>query len=61
MPMKKLKAIRLAHGLTQEALAKRMRRTQEHVAQLEAGRDPRLSTVRRVAKALGVPISALVD
>ena len=60
---KKLKAIRTERGLTQVALAKKMQRTQEYIAQLETGKEtnPTLATLRRIGKALGVPVGELVD
>ncbi len=49
-------------GWSQAALAVRLGVTREYVARLEAGRhDPPLSTVERLAKILGVKVSALVD
>lgn len=50
-----LKQLRLSRGFSQEQLAKMMRSTQAQVAKLEAGRpDVRLSTVAKIAAALGV-------
>ncbi len=58
--------LRVARGLTQEQLAERMGAKPTIVARLETGKCmPRLSTLERVAKALGgkvvVSISVLED
>ena len=57
-----LKALREARGLTQTDLARKAKVTQAYIALLEAGRkkNPSLATLRRIAKALGVPMMALV-
>ena len=58
----RLKRERMRKGWSQAALAVRLGVTREYVARLEAGRhDPPLSTVERLAKILGVKVSALVD
>lgn len=59
----KLKTLRTARGLTQVELAKKMRLTQAHIAQLENGvkDNPTLDTLRRLSKALRCSISELVD
>ena len=58
----KLKKLRESRRLTQGALAKRAGISREYVARLEMGRhDPHLSRLRKLAKALGVKVSALVD
>jgi transcriptional regulator with XRE-family HTH domain len=45
--------LRLAKGLTQEELAKRLHTKQESIARLESGRSlPSLNTVKKVAKVL---------
>ena len=50
-----LKQLRLSRGLSKEQVAKLMGSTQAQVAKLEAGRpDVRMSTVKKVAAALGV-------
>jgi transcriptional regulator with XRE-family HTH domain len=59
--MLNLKRIRLALGLTQAELAQRARVTKQYVTMLERGqRDPSLSVLRKLAKALDVPLSMLV-
>ena len=57
-----LKALREGKGLTQMGLAKRAKVTQAYIAQLEAGvkRNPSLATLRRIARALGVPVERLL-
>jgi transcriptional regulator with XRE-family HTH domain len=58
-----LKAIRTARGLTQIELAKKMRMKQAYIAKLETGKEPNptLDTLRRLAKALRVPVAELVE
>lgn len=57
-----LKRYRKARGLTQEALARKVGFSLPYIGRLEIGQhDPPLSTVERLAKALGVKPSALVD
>lgn len=49
-----LVGLRLFKGLTQSAIAERMQISQSAVARIESGeRDPRLSTLRRYAMAVG--------
>lgn len=57
-----LKALRQTKGMTQEQLAKRAKMTQAYVAMLEAGvkKNPSLATLKRIAKALGVPVEELL-
>ena len=60
--VKKLKALRAQQGLSQRALAKRSKITNVTIARIETGvYDPRLSTLRRLAKALKVKVGDLVD
>jgi DNA-binding XRE family transcriptional regulator len=48
---------RLKHGWSQAELAKRAETSQSYIARLEQGKiDPQMSTVRKIAAALGVPI-----
>jgi transcriptional regulator with XRE-family HTH domain len=57
----KLRAAREAAGLTQEQLASRARCTQPTISALERGHyEPSLPVLRRLAQALGVPVSALI-
>jgi transcriptional regulator with XRE-family HTH domain len=58
----KLKRVREAKGLSQATLAQRARITREYVNKLEAGRyDPTVGVLQRLAKALGVPVTALLE
>jgi predicted transcriptional regulator len=58
----KLKKLRESRGLTQEALAQKAQISRAYLARLEMGRhDPHLSRLRKLAKALCVKISELVD
>ena len=57
----RLKKLRTAHGMSQEALAKQTNITREYVNKLEAGRyDPTVSVVQRLAKALRVSVGELL-
>ena len=56
-----LRAAREEAGLSQEALAERAGMHRNAVALLETGkRDPRVSTVAKLAKALGIPAGELL-
>ncbi len=59
----RLRELRVAKGLTQEELADRAGLHRVHVTQLEGGRyqSPRLDTLGRLAKALGVSLGRLLD
>jgi transcriptional regulator with XRE-family HTH domain len=58
----KLKALREEKRLSQATLAKKAKITREYVNRLEAGRyDPTVGVLQRLAKALGVPVTALLD
>jgi transcriptional regulator with XRE-family HTH domain len=58
----RLKKLREARALTQEALAKRAGISRAYLARLEMGRhDPPLSRLRKLAKALGVPAAELLE
>jgi transcriptional regulator with XRE-family HTH domain len=58
----KLKRMREANGLSQADLARRAKITREYVNKLEAGRyDPTVGVIQRLAKALGVPVTALLE
>jgi DNA-binding XRE family transcriptional regulator len=57
-----LAALRLQHGWSQAELARRVGTSQSYIGRLETGGiDPQLSTIRKIATALGVPVTALVD
>lgn len=57
-----LQKLRKAKGLTQAELAKKAKVTQAYVAMLERGvkKNPSLAILRRLAKALGVPVAELL-
>jgi transcriptional regulator with XRE-family HTH domain len=62
MPIKdKVKELRTAAGLTQQALAEKARLSISAVVHIEAGRipDPRISTLRKLAQALEVSLDEL--
>lgn len=57
-----LAALRLQHGWSQAELARQMGTSQSYIGRLEKGGiDPQLSTVRKIAQVLGVPVTTLVD
>jgi transcriptional regulator with XRE-family HTH domain len=57
----KLKAIRERRKLTQEQLAEKAGISRPYLARLEtAKQDPTLSTIEKLAKALGVKVADLV-
>jgi len=57
-----LKTRREEKGLTQTDLAKRARLSQAYVASIEVGtrKNPSLAILKRLAKALGVPVTELL-
>jgi transcriptional regulator with XRE-family HTH domain len=58
----RLKKLRTARGMSQDALAEKANITREYVNKLEAGRyDPTVSVVQRLAKALKVSVAELVE
>jgi transcriptional regulator with XRE-family HTH domain len=58
----KLKKLRESKGLTQAELAERAGISREYLARLELGQhDPHLSRLRKLAQALRVKVSELVD
>jgi transcriptional regulator with XRE-family HTH domain len=58
----KLKALRERRGLTQATLAKRAGVSPGYIARLETLRhDPKLSTLVKISKALGVPVTELLE
>jgi mRNA interferase RelE/StbE len=57
-----LAALRLRRGWSQRTLAENSGLRQPHIARLESGRnDPSLATMRRLAQALGVTLSEMVE
>ncbi len=60
--VKRLKDLRAKRGLTQERLAKRADISRAYLARLEIGRhDPPLSTLVRLARALNVKVTELLE
>lgn len=59
----KLRRLRRRRKLSQEALAQRLGVKREYVARIELGaiKSPRIETRRRLANALGVPITELLE
>jgi transcriptional regulator with XRE-family HTH domain len=57
-----LTTLRTAKGWTQEQLGKRARVSRGYLADLEAGhrKNPSVAVLRRLAKALGVPVTELL-
>lgn len=54
--------LRKHRGLTQEQLAKAVGVRQPRIAEVERGdANPRLDTLAKLARALGVPVAALLD
>jgi transcriptional regulator with XRE-family HTH domain len=58
-----LKMLRGEKGLTQDTVAKRAKVTKPYLSQLETGKrkNPSLPVLKRLAKALGVPVTALLE
>jgi transcriptional regulator with XRE-family HTH domain len=57
-----IKRLRKRRGLTQQGLAVRAGLTLGYIARLEIGmHDPRLGTLRKIAKALDVPVGKLLE
>jgi transcriptional regulator with XRE-family HTH domain len=57
-----LRTMRVEKGYSQIALAKRAKVTNVYLSQLENGKkkNPSLAVLRRLAKALGVPVTELL-
>ena len=58
-----LARLRESKGLTKRELARRAKVTEAYVSQLESGarRNPSLPVLKRLAKALGVPVTELLS
>lgn len=58
-----LKTLREGKGLTQAQLAKKARLTEAYVSMLETGKrkTPSLAALQQLAKALGVPVTELLE
>lgn len=59
---KVLKALREQKGLSQHALAKKVGVTGAYITMLETGarKNPTVDTLKKIAKALGVPVTDLL-
>lgn len=58
----RLRQIRARRGMTQETLAKKAGVSRAYLSRLEMGRhDPPLSRLRKLANALGVPVTELLN
>ena len=58
----RLKKTREVQKLTQAVVAKRARITRQYLYKLETGKaDPTVPVLQRLAKALGVPVTALLE
>jgi len=58
----KLKTLRETKGMSQAVLAKKAGITREYVNKLEAGRyDPTVGVLQRLARALGVKVTELLE
>lgn len=55
-----LRTIRTQKGLTQEQLSRLAGISQSYISQIERGKVPSLRVAKRIAKALGVPVSTLL-
>ena len=59
---KRLKWIRVERGLSQQALATKAKISRGYLARLEAAeQDPTLGVLERLAKALDVPVTKLLE
>ena len=58
-----LRQLRAAQKMTQEELAKRAKITRSHLSLLEADhrKNPSLNVLKRLARALGVPVTELLE
>lgn len=65
MPPKRLAVVlvKLRGKMTEEELAKRAKVSRGYLADLEAGhrKNPSVAVLKRLAKALGVPVTALLE
>jgi len=58
----RIRKLREARNVSQVDLARRAKVTREHLNRLEAGRyDPSVGTLQRIAKALGVSVTELLE
>lgn len=58
----KIRTIRLKKGISQKQLAKLLNTSQQNLAQYESGkRNPKIETLHKIAHALDVPVTELVE
>ena len=59
---RRIRALRVDRELSQAAVAKRAKITREYVNKIEAGHyDPTVGVLQRIAKALDVPVTELLE
>jgi transcriptional regulator with XRE-family HTH domain len=59
---RRLKRLRETQGLSQYALARKAKVSRDYLRTLEQGEsDPTVGMLRKLAKALGVPVTALLE
>ncbi len=59
---KTLKRLRIGRSLSEQALATKAKISRGYLARLEAAeQNPSLGVLKRLAKALGVPVTALLE
>jgi transcriptional regulator with XRE-family HTH domain len=58
-----VRRLRYARSLTQEALGRRARLSQAHISEIESGvrANPTATVVKKLARALGVPVGELLE
>jgi transcriptional regulator with XRE-family HTH domain len=59
----RIRAARKAAGMTQEAVARRTDLSLQAVGDIERGivRDPHISSLRQIARALGIPVTQMLE
>jgi len=57
---KRIQALRKEQNLSRQQLAAKARVSREYIRKLEAGKYDPVGTLRRIAKALGVPVTELL-
>ena len=58
----RIRKLRETQGMSQAVLAKKARITREYINKLEAGRyDPTVGVITKLARALGVPVTELLE
>jgi transcriptional regulator with XRE-family HTH domain len=57
---KRIQALRKQQNMSRQQLAERARVSREYIRKLEAGKYDPVSTLKRIAAALGVPVTELL-